>query len=103
MIVESLQMIKNAEKEAQKSTENAKTEADNLVKNAGAEAERLIGERIAQAKEQAEKMRGDAERDAQEECRNIGEQWNKGIERIREDARQNLGKAREFILQALLG
>jgi F0F1-type ATP synthase membrane subunit b/b' len=48
-------------------------------------------------------MRNQADRDAQEECRNISEQWNKEIETIRERAREKVGKARQFILQALLG
>jgi len=98
-----LQMIKNAEKEALKSSENAKAEASKVVENAKAEAEKLIVERRGDAQDQAEKMREDAERGARDECRNIAEQWNKEIERIRAGARDHLGKAREFILQALLG
>jgi vacuolar-type H+-ATPase subunit H len=103
MIVESLQTIKNAEKEAAERSENAKAEAAEIAENAKAEAERLISERIGNARDQAEKARKDAERDAREECQVIDEQWNNDIERIRKEARENTGKAREFILRTLLG
>lgn len=103
MIVESLQMIKNAEKKARKRSENAKAEAGNVLENAKAEAEKLIAEGIGNAQDQAERMRADVEKNARRECQAIAEEWTNDIERLRKEARRNLGKAREFILRTLLG
>lgn len=103
MIVESLQTIKNAENQARKRVEDAKAKAGNVVEDAKAEAEKIIAEGIGNARDQAERMKRDAEKDAREECRNITEAWNNEITKLRNEAQKNVTKAREFIVQTLLG
>ena len=102
MVLESLQKVKKAETDLLQRKQEAKGEVAGIVETAQAGADKVLLEKTTAARDQAEQMRSDAEKQAQKECKIIVDQWEKEIGELRAEAQKGLEKAREFIVHSLL-
>ncbi len=93
----ALDKIKEAESNAQQIIERVKLDAHNILREAKLEKERVIKAAIEKAKIDSRKLRIKIQEEGSGEINEIKKQSGVEIETLKEQAKNNLDKAVEFI------
>ena len=98
----SIQIIKQAEKEAQMARDQAKQQAEQLIEQTKKSIQKQQEEIICKAKDHVEKMKHDAVQEAAVERKAIMAKMKKDIKQLQEKAQKNTDKAVTLIIDNLL-
>ncbi len=102
MSAESIQIIKQAEKDAQSKRDQAKQQAEHFIEQAKKSIQEQQAEILLEARQRVETIKQEAAHESAADSKAITTQMKKDIKTIQQKARKNIEKAVALIIDNIL-